>query len=979
MRKALWMWGACAWALSAAPAWAQQQQTDQDGDAAQATDGSTAEAGAVSDQGVTDERETDAGDVIVTATRRNEALSDVPLSVSAVTADTLENSGTTDIRQLTQLSPSLLVSSTSSEAGAGVARIRGVGTVGDNPGLESSVAVFIDGVYRSRTGVALTELGQIERVEVLRGPQGTLFGRNASAGLLSIITARPRFEFGVNAQATYGNYDMIRGELGVTGPISETIAFRVDGTYLERDGYIRDVISGRTVNNRDRYLLRGQLLFQPTEQLQVRIIGDYADRDEECCAAPYLPAFDTTFVGGVQTTQPSSIAALQRALGAVIRDDTFSRRVSITPGIDYAQKVEDFGGSGEIVYDFGGAEFTSITAYRVNDYLRGQDADFNNLDILRRLSDGGANQKFETFTQELRLQGELFNGRVDALIGGYFANEDLTVRDNLQYGADFERFANVLLFNGLVAQGLPNFAQPLPTGTGVNSALLTGAQAQANAGVAQLPGAIAQVQAGIAGLSAIPNRTPAQNAQLAGLQTQLVTLNTQLAQARGAAPLLNALNANPARPGFGSLAAAFGQPAGGLNLRGQRDLYEQNSRNFAFFTHNIVKITDQLNLTLGLRYTNERKTLDATFTDNNSLCNAIAASPLNALQTLACVIPSVPGGNLALENNRRTEDALSGTAVVSWKPSPETLLYGSYSRGYKAGGFNLDRSALIRSIAANGAAGPITSAANLDQLEFESEQVDAFELGAKYNGQGFDVNVSLFHQLFDDFQLNTFNGINFIVENVNSCSRSLGGADRDNSPTTGACTGKVEAGLRSRGIEIETFLRPNPDFNFNLGASYIDTTYRDDLVGIEGRALAPVLFQLPGRRISNSSEYTLSGSATATPRIGDSGLSALFYIDGRFQSRINTGSDLDLEKLQEAVITMNARLGIRGPDNRWGVEAFVQNLTDEDYLQVGFDAPLQGNGTIRAVRSGFQPRATQLFGGFLAEPRTYGVTVRGRF
>src|SRR4029434_2426239 len=155
-----------------------------------------------------------------TATRRNEALSDVPLAVSAVTAETLQNSGVSDIRQLTQVSPSLLVSSTSSEAGAGVARIRGVGTVGDNPGLESSVAVFIDGVYRSRTGVGLTELGAVDRIEVLRGPQGTLFGRNTSAGLISITTPKPRFTPEVNGQIDIGNYNLRRFEAGITGPIS---------------------------------------------------------------------------------------------------------------------------------------------------------------------------------------------------------------------------------------------------------------------------------------------------------------------------------------------------------------------------------------------------------------------------------------------------------------------------------------------------------------------------------------------------------------------------------------------------------------------------------------------------------------------------------------------------------------------------------------------------------------------------------------
>ena len=140
------------------------------------------------------------------------------MAVSAVTAQQLQNSGASDIRQLNQLSPTLYVSSTSSEAGAGVARIRGIGTVGDNPGLESSVGLFIDGVYRSRTGVGLSELGPLDRIEVLRGPQGTLFGRNTSAGLISIITAKPQFETSVYGQLDVGNYDFRKLQLGVTGP-----------------------------------------------------------------------------------------------------------------------------------------------------------------------------------------------------------------------------------------------------------------------------------------------------------------------------------------------------------------------------------------------------------------------------------------------------------------------------------------------------------------------------------------------------------------------------------------------------------------------------------------------------------------------------------------------------------------------------------------------------------------------------------------
>ena len=131
----------------------------------------------------------DQGEIIITATRREEQLSDVPLAVSAIGGAALQNSGATDLRALNQLAPSLIVSGATSESNF-TARIRGIGTVGENPGLESSVALFIDGVYRSRTGVGLSELGEVERIEVLRGPQGTLFGRNASAGLLNIKIGR---------------------------------------------------------------------------------------------------------------------------------------------------------------------------------------------------------------------------------------------------------------------------------------------------------------------------------------------------------------------------------------------------------------------------------------------------------------------------------------------------------------------------------------------------------------------------------------------------------------------------------------------------------------------------------------------------------------------------------------------------------------------------------------------------------------------
>jgi len=463
VRKSVWLLSAGLFALSVP---AQAQETDTDQGTAQPTEGATAEGAAVDDQAV-ENQSIDTSDIIVTATRRNEALSDVPLAVSAVTAETLENSGASDIRQLQQVSPSLLVSSTSSEAGAGVARIRGIGTVGDNPGLESSVGVFIDGVYRSRTGVGLTELGQVDRIEVLRGPQGTLFGRNTSAGLISIITAKPRFETSAYGQLDIGNYDLRRIELGLTGPITDSIAARLDGVFMKRDGFLEDVVSGRDLNDRNRWMVRGQLLYQPTDNLSVRVIADYAKRNEECCGAPFLPAHDVNVVGGEAVEGPSTIKFIEDGLGAQIQDDTFERKTSLTPGRSYRSDVKDGGLSAEAVYDFGGAELTSITAYRYNKYIRGQDADFNRLDILYRDDDGSAFNRFKTFTQELRLQGETMGGKLDWLVGGYFANEKLRVVDNLAYGDDYSRYANCLVANNF-AQAFSINPNPLVQGLGAS-------------------------------------------------------------------------------------------------------------------------------------------------------------------------------------------------------------------------------------------------------------------------------------------------------------------------------------------------------------------------------------------------------------------------------------------------------------------------------------------------------------------------------
>ncbi len=890
----------------AAPAFAQDAQAPADND---------------------DQTVTDPNDIVVTAQGRAQVLADVPLAVSAISAETLQQTGATDIRQLNQIAPSLLVSSTGSEAN-GSARIRGIGTVGDNPGLESSVAVFIDGVYRSRSGIGLNELGEIERVEVLRGPQGTLFGRNASAGIINIVSKAPSPTFAAGAEASYGNYDQIRLSGYLNVPLGTTLSGRIDGVYVKRDGFYRDVTSGKDINDRNRYFLRGQLQFEPSSDLTVRLIGDYTRRDESCCAATYVSRDMNPYIGGLNDPAQNSIVRVLRDLGQPMAAFTegYSRNVYVTPGRSYDGITKDWGVSLQVDWNLGGATLTSITGYR--DYFsdQGSDTDYSYVDILYR-APGGSNRAFKTWSQELRLQGTAFGDKLDWLIGGYYADEDLTVVDDLRFGNQYGRFATCRLVSG-------------------------------------------------GGLAALYSPTSA-----------------------------GCLAARPAAFGAASplIYAAIDRLDSLNNLGSTRDRYFQNSRNWALFTHNIVHLAKNVDLTLGVRYTNERKRFSATFGNDNGVCTANQASilALRANPALTAVVDGILGlscqGNSTAELNgvsisdERKEDEFTGTAVLSWKPSDDLLLYASWSRGYKAGGFNLDRSALkvpILPFASLGGAQALVG-----NLQFDPEIVNAYEAGMKYSTGAFSLNVAGFRQEFKNFQLNTFNGTVFLVQNINGCTSGLNSGDRDQSKfstagnynaaaaTTGACPGgDVSYGVLSQGFELEASLVPARDLRVGLGLTYAKTKYRNDLVGnSSGAPLDQALRKLPGKLLSNAPEIVATASFAWTPELGSSGLSGLVYFDTRLTDDYNTGSDLFPQKGQDGYAVVNGRIGIRGRDERWAVEVWAQNLLNQNYTQVAFNSPFQ-EGSVGAPFTDPQyPGGRQLFSAYLAEPRTYGVTVRTKF
>jgi outer membrane receptor protein involved in Fe transport len=871
-------------------------------------------------------------DIVVTATKRASPLSDVPIAVSAITGQSMALSGASDIRQLNQLAPSLMVYSTVSEAAA-VARIRGVGTVGDNPGLESSVGVFIDGVYRSRTGAGFSELGELERVEVLRGPQGTLFGRNTSAGLINIVTKRPEFKLGASGEISYGNYDYWRLAGRVTGPLSDKVAASIDGVFVSRNGFLHMVdATGNRIgdtNDRNRYLLRGQLLIEPTDDLSIRLIADYTHRNESCCGAVYSDVTEETGSSPqtAVTSATNRIVTILQNLGTIFPNgptpyaqDPYQRNISITPGREYVSRLRDWGLSGEVNYELdNGIKLTSITAYR--DYKSSDygDYDYGTADLVYRNPD--TYREFKTFTQELRAQGKAFDDKLDWLVGAYYAHEDLTLEDNIDFGADYGRFAacRLLAGNGATANPLPYSA------------------------CATLPG----------------------------------TIN-----------LINAVAPAAFRP---SLIALASMPSGTGDVHSR---YFQKSENWALFTHNIIHVASHVDLTLGLRYTHESKKFSASFDNNNATCAQLQASSLPAIATTPGPAQALAGGILTLGclgnastslnalalNDKISDGELSGTAVLSWKATDRLMVYASYARGYKSGGYNLDRFELGNTgISPN--ISPVTffsprSNADAPSLRFGEEKVNAYELGAKFAMHGLSANLALFREEFSNFQLNTFNGTSFIVQNINGCNVALS--------ATGTCS-DVEAGLVSQGVEIELSASPIQDVRLNAGLTYADTKFNKRLVGSSDGTipLDPALFLLPGQRTTNAPAVVATGSIAWTPPIGSNGLSGLVYVDGRVTSSYNTGSDLYPEKKQDGYGIVNARLGLRGLGQRWAVELWAQNLFDQDYTQVTINSPLQSTGpnnqSVAQLGRNGAVVTNQLFSAFLGEPRTYGVTLKGKF
>ena len=868
--------------------------------------------------------EGDANDIVVTATKREQTLQDVPVAVSVTTAQTIERAQIRDLKDLSSVVPSLRVAERQSSANTNFF-IRGFGNGANNAGIEPAVGVFVDGVYRSRSAAQIVDLPDTQRIEVLRGPQSTLFGKNASAGVISIVTAEPKFNFGGNVEASYGNYNAMVLKGVMTGPLSENVAASLSAGYNKRDGYTRDLATGNRTNERDRWFTRGQLLFKNDDGLKVRIIGDYGKIDENCCA-----------VVSVQTGPATQVL---QALGGRVNNSNDPFGNVVFNNFDSTNKIKNYGLSGQVDYDLGGAKLVAITAWRKVDSLTNQDSDFTSSDLLgRNFQDLG----IETLTQEFRVSGDLLDN-LSGLLGVFYFNEKIRQSNQVNWGTSARAYANTLV------QGASGGALNLPL-----------------------------LEATFGGLEA----AAAQNPALAGRYTNQFFGNGQ-----------GLTEAYRLKNDSFSIFAQFDFEivdkltfTGGINFTHDKkkfatnvvsnDLFAGvnfNDPRYAAFRNQLLfrgALAQQVGSALGLGRSASQAEVTAfatgvspagaagaaafasqitpgamAFATANQ--NNPAANPLNGLRPLQFFPPFLNLPN-AVESGKVKDNNVAFTARLAYDVSNRINVYASFATGYKGASVNLSRDSRPPASAQPAITGAGIAVANQTYgSRFAGpEKAKVFEGGLKGSWPNGAVNIAVFKQIIRGFQSNIFTGTGFFLSN---------------------------AGKQSTfGIEFEGTWKPVPALTLGLAATHLDPKYDSFTNSAFG--------DVTGTRPADIPSLSLSLSAQYEHEFGN-GDELILRGDYRYEKDVQVIEGLPNFVTTNANGTRNLQVGLNAakPFRREikelngsityamqnGVELTLwgRNITNDRYINTIFDSPAQ-LGSVSA---------------YVNQPRTWGGSVRYRF
>ena len=816
-------------------------------------------------------------EIVVQAQRRDQNLSDVPVSVSVVTGAEIDASGIKDMFDMQQNVPGLIVGQSQTTTSSNFA-IRGIGSTANNFGVESSVGLYVDGVYRSRQSSMVNELIDVQSAEVLRGPQGTLFGKNTAAGAILIRTVAPD-PTSANAyvDVTAGDYGLARISAATNIGLTDDLAMRATVFTSRRDGYVSDLFLGEDIyNNRDRFGLRMQLgLNDPSDDFNMRIILDYAEIDENCCVAisrvdglfsqasvPNFPALvpgsDAAIVslgGTVFTSFPYPDAILNGVFGpaaANIRPASYSDYV-IAQNYAPLSQNEDRGISVEMNKAVGDLTFSSVSAYRAFDTFDRIDGDFTNVDVFERTNEAAQT----SFSQEFRLSGDIGDKGSFFQVGVYY------------FGQEIESITDT---NG---------------GAMMNNYVLA-------------------------------------------VQPDLVAL-------------INGVNAVSAGSGGALPPAATPFPVGTF----AHDEVDQDHDAWAVFGQTDIVFSEKFTLTLGARYTDEKKDITGIYTqtaagpvpDLNAIgLNLFLASQGMAFDFVPLLAVMQPnngwGGYLFAPLAPRPtlsesvdDDQFTGTVKLSFYPSESTMVYASFANGFKSGGTNTDR--------ISPAFSPI----------FGAETSESFEVGFKGTFDRFRIGFSYYMTDYDDFQANSFTGTGFNLQNA----------------------GKIE----TDGWELEYTWQP---FDHTTISGYFAQSTGDFTTFVGGTCWDQSVFHTgqpdPGSNGDPNAEVCDRSGGMIPYNPEDRAFIALtqdfplaagnlfFRAEYTYASELFTDGDLDPFTIETGTDIINLRLGMDIDSWNSRVTLWGRNITDERTYHGSFDQPL-GLGRMNS---------------YPTEPATYGIS-----
>lgn len=845
-------------------------------------------------------------EIVVTAQKRPENVQQVPISITAVTGDFMANSGAYTLQDVSAYVPNLSLTESSQVANNRII-MRGVGSVGNNA-IEPSVAVFIDGVYYPRPSAVVGGLTDLSMVEVLRGPQGTMFGRNASMGALNIRTAKPTQDFKGKVRLSYGDYNALRTSGFVNGGITNNTAGRLSYHYSNRDGYGTNTFTktgnGGNVGAWEDYSLRGQLDIAATDNVNVNLTADYAKVNNkgniiEVLDSTVLPSYVTLLKSVLSPVGPLDATGQLNPKGPA-PDTANGHNFWINQDQQDTAADEQWGVAAHIDWKVANHTVRSITSYRDWSNHTFESALRLPADLLNR----DTRYDDQTVSQELQLLSPS-GGKYEYVTGLYYYHEKYTIDQAFDIGRDFCSPA----FGNLVT------LKTAQNGTAATTALATA--------LAPAIGAIAPAVA-----AGIINGTIASPADAVAAGVPPASVATVFTIAGGITPAVVVGTAN-AIGGQASAICAAGPSRNAIATR-----FNQELTSFALYGQLTYNITNKLRVTGGLRWTNDDKSGSFTSVIGNPvLAPASATNPFGLDLRTAENDP----------NLKFQDDEVTWLANLSYDLTDNIMAYALYSTGYKTGGFNSEG---FNSIAVLSGASRI----------FNSETVDNYEFGVK--SQLFDnrliADLSYYHTRISNFQDRQFDGVNFLVQNAGA--------------------------LTQQGMELDLQARPTDHLFVVIGASILDSNFDSfpnatnlpyivSVAQANGTPVPPRNLTGAANHFSPFWRYSMMAEWTGTAS-KKYGLGWYFRLEHQYVDDQNLGAETNdnPQTIQPGYHIVNARIGLRGQDDKWELAFFVKNAFNKGYCQTIYNQPIGTTiGLVDPVTKGGMQRCV------LGNPRTWGA------